>query len=590
MVEFARTTSGDRPWKVPIQLTQPFHWTCGVEGFQAYALSEKRGAADPLLEALGSTRPSGTRRKATSSKRPSDARKVSTALVGGKVFTADRSNLWCQAAAIADNKIAAVGTNEAILSLCSTDTEIIELAGRTVIPGFNDAHLHHTPDPTGIRLPVDGFHNRDLDHYASLISEAVESSPPGTWIFGEMGERLINEPALDRYFLDKIAPLHPVLLLGLTNHTNVLNSIALKRLGVDEDEPDPIGGFFERSPGSNRVSGRINEYAQWAPQRSFASMTTIEEGAESIRRLSTDCLNFGITTIQNMSWTPADRYASMLELADPPIKIRLIRFPPSEAGRRLVGEGRSLPSSIGPRVSISGTKWILDGTPIERAAALGHPYADDPSTEGKENFSASEVKEMLRESLELDDKLLLHAVGTAAIETMMDAVEGFSTVDWSSRGLRLEHGDGITPKLLPRVKAAGITIVQNPTHFFFADILRERYGEKQKQFVFRTLFEEGIPMAIGSDGPLNPFLGLLAAVTHPCRPSEAVSMEEAVIAYTYGGACAEGAGDLKGKIAPGYAADLAVLSQDIFSVSPDTLPATTSVLTMIDGEIAYRSM
>ena len=239
----------------------------------------------------------------------------------------------------------------------------------------------------GIRLPIDPVADPEFPAIRPLILEAVSASAAGTWIYGVMGERLINDRQLTRRELDELAPEHPIILLGLTNHTNVVNTAAMQRLGIDENEPDPLGGFFERFPGGSIVSGRINEYAQWAPQRCFASMATIDDGVKSLVRLAADCAQFGITTLQNMSWTPADRYVEMLKAAKLPIRVRVIRFPPSGPSGRYLGEGAAQPKYVAPRIEVSGTKWILDGTTVERAAALGRPLCGFPPNSWAHQFS-----------------------------------------------------------------------------------------------------------------------------------------------------------------------------------------------------------
>ena len=155
--------------------------------------------------------------------------------------------------------------------------------------------------------------------------------------------------------------------------------------------------------------------------------------------------------------------------------------------------------------------------------------------------------------------------------------------------MRVEHGDFIG-NYLSDAKRLGVIVVQNPSHFMITDIVRARYGaERLKNFqAFRSLIEAGIPVAIGSDGPINPWLNIMFATMHPTNPKEAITVEQALIAYTRGSARAEFEEHEKGTIAVGALADLAVLSQDIFKVLPPDLPKTESVLTIIDGRVVYE--
>jgi len=157
--------------------------------------------------------------------------------------------------------------------------------------------------------------------------------------------------------------------------------------------------------------------------------------------------------------------------------------------------------------------------------------------------------------------------------------------------LRIEHGDGISQERAKNFADAGIFVVQNPTHLAFSAMMQSRYGNERlkKMCLLRSLKEAGVRLAFGSDGPLNPFLGILFAVTNPTNPPEAMSTEDAVQAYTYEAAYAEFAEKEQGKLASGMLADLAVLSQDIFTIPPDKLPATRSVLTIVGGKIEYEA-
>ena len=596
--EYSEISRGKlQPWTFPARLVHPLHWTCGAHAYHRVLVENSSVSAD-VDGSIVKKFAMGTDAGKEGSEHepiyrlqlPTQAIDGDVLLVNGRIFTGDSELRWVEAIAIRDGSVANVGDTNEVMADAGTDAKVVDLGGRLVIPGFNDAHMHHTPDPKGIRLPIDPVADPSFNEIRPLIQQAVEESEPGTWIYGVMGETLINDTALNRLTLDEVSPRHPIILLGLTNHTNVVNSAAMKRLNIADDEPDPVGGFFERFPQSGRVSGRINEYAQWAPQRCFASMATIEEGAANISALGRDCVRWGITTIQNMSWTPIERYVDMVRAADIPIKVRVIRFPPAGPAGRLISEGRNLDREAGERLEVSGTKWILDGTTVERAAALGRDYADQLGNAGRENFSRNEVREMMREGLDFDDQTLLHAIGTAAIETLIAAAESFgSSVDWRKANLRIEHADGLNEDQMARVRALGATVVQNPTHFLFPEIYGDRFGSGSMFATFKTLIQADIPMGIGSDGPLNPFLGLYAAIKHPAKPDEALTLEQAICSYTHGSAVAEGKGHFKGRLMPGFVADLAVLSQDIFSVEERHIINTKSVLTMVDGKEVYRA-
>ncbi len=145
---------------------------------------------------------------------------------------------------------------------------------------------------------------------------------------------------------------------------------------------------------------------------------------------------------------------------------------------------------------------------------------------------------MLDEALELDQPLLLHCSGDRCVEVVVDAMEGYRTkVNWPSKRVRIEHGDGVVADLIPRAKKLGVVVVQNPSHFVDAELFRQRWGPDMQPL--QSLLDDGIPLALGSDGPMNPFLNILFATTHPYAPTQAITREQAVSAYTHGSAFAE---------------------------------------------------
>jgi hypothetical protein len=542
-----------------------------------------------------------------------------TVITGGRVFTADPARPWAEAVAFRGRRIVAVGDSAGLLA-AHPDARVVDVGGRLVIPGLNDAHMHHTPDPAGVRLRTDDRVEPTREEILAAVAEAATATPPGTWLFGTMGMTLITDDSFDRDALDPVAPEHPVILLGMTNHTTVVNGAALSRLGLDGggvgDSDDRAGaGPFRvlggtcRRDAAGRPTGRIDEYASWTPQNAFAAMTTTAEGAESIRALTDACLRWGVTSIQNMSWTPARRYLDMAARAQVPLRIRVVDFPATGRGARHASEPTAeraaAAQATGARVSWTGRKWILDGTLVEAGASMS--YVDGPGR-GVQNFAPPEVDAMLAESVAAGDQLLLHAIGTDAVQLVVDALDRAGPQDWAARHLRLEHADCATPDQLTRLRDHGAMVVQNPMHFLVTEMYVRRLGAGHPYALFRSLFVGaepggdaggvaggvgggiGIEVGIGSDGPLNPYIGISGALVHPTRPDEAVDVAQVLTAYTVGSARAEGTEADKGRLAPGYLADLAVLSQDLFTTPADRVPATESVLTVVDGQVEYCTL
>jgi uncharacterized repeat protein (TIGR01451 family) len=260
-------------------------------------------------------------------------------------------------------------------------------------------------------------------------------------------------------------------------------------------------------------------------------------------------------------------------------------------------EGHSMPRNPSPLISVSGTEWLLDGVPIEGTFAPRQGLVSAPARRTEPffghlqmTFPIKELDAMLRETIQTDDQLLVHVTGYAALAAMLDAMQkaGGEKV-WATRRVRFEHGDALFTDLIPRVKRLGIIVVEQGTHLDMTGIAPEVMPRirAEKSQPMRSLLAAGTPLVLSSDedGPSNPFLEVMLAIGHPNHPSEAISREQAVIAYTRTAAYAEFAETEKGSLAPGKLADLAVLSQDIFRVPPEDLPKTVSVMAMVGGRV-----
>lgn len=510
-------------------------------------------------------------------------------LVNGKIFTSSPAQPYVEAVAIKGERILAIGTSQQIGALSGSQTKRIDLGGHVVIPGINDAHYHLFSGLKGVELH---FNSQEptWQEVTSAIAKTVPSTPKGTLVFGDTGALVFETKEANRDSLDKLAPDHPVLLSGWTGHYYIVNSAAMQKLGLKGDEANPLGGRYVRDA-NGRFTGVTLEYATFRLHRTLNSLVSEEDALNDTRKFLSDAARLGITSVQNMSAPIGpERLVSLLTKAPTPLRMRVMHFVLTDEHRRITEEGSTLPHSPSPLVTVSGTKYILDGTPIERTCAMDHPYADDPSTSGWMDFSEKDMEAILREALQSNDQLLVHIVGDRSVKTFLDAMDATGgKAIWSKRRVRIEHGDGITPDLVGRVRDLGIVVVQNPVHFTLRDLLIRRFGPETTQRLqpFRSLLDAEIPVAIGSDGPNNPYLNLMFASNVPGRPQESMTREQAIVAYTLTSAYAEFAEKDKGSLEPGKLADLAVLSQDIFHVEAQELPNTESLLTMVGGKIVY---
>jgi hypothetical protein len=513
-------------------------------------------------------------------------------LYNGKIFTSRAAHPYVQALAIREDRILASGDSDKIKALAGPHTKQIDLGGRTVIPGINDAHNHlGVSPPNRIDLELKSP-DPAWPEMKAAIAAAVSKAPKGTFIYGEIAWKIFRNLAVNRDTLDQIAPNNPVMLATLTNHALILNSSAMARAGIREEQPDPAGGRYERSP-DGRLTGVIREYAVFNVERSLSDQTSEADALAELRKTLSAAVKWGITTIQDMSNAmPPNRCVALLEKMPTPIRVRVMRMPGTTPAGRDIQEGRPVPRSSNPLITVSGTKWLLDGVPLEGTFA---PRNDSATVDyfilhEQLTFPETELAAMLRESLHDHDQLIVHVAAYPAAAAMLNAMQSAGGAQiWAKKRVRFEHGEDLKPNLIPRTKELGIVVVENPTHFALVNINPDLNGvfEKTKAQPLRSLLAAGIPLALGSDGPMNPYLNVMFASLHPDRPSEAITREQAVIAYTLTSAYAEFAEKQKGSLEAGKLADLAVLSQDIFTVDASDLPKTESVLTMVGGKIIY---
>jgi predicted amidohydrolase YtcJ len=508
-------------------------------------------------------------------------------LLNGKVFTADSAKPSAEGVAIRGERIIAVGTSAEIEKLAGANTRRIDLRGHVVTPGFNDAHIHFGADLQGFYLQFKTM-EPSWEETSAALEAATRQAPAGKWIFGFVGANVVLNEQVTRFALDLVAPNHPVFLRSFYGHGYIVNSKAMPLLQIAEEEPDPAGGRFERALGSKKINGRLWEYAEWRPNRILGEMVSDEEAVRQLRQIADEAVRYGITSLQMFSTVSVERFARLLVKANLPVRVHARPFALTSAKGRDLNEFRQLTKLRFPNhmVSASGIKWVLDGTPYEHGAALRRPYNDKPEQRGTLNFPESEIALIVKESLDFKQPLLAHCAGDKCAETVLNALESYGEkVDWKSKRVRIEHGDGVINDLIPRARKLGVVVVQNPTHFSEPGLFQRRWGTEMQPL--RSLIEGGITVALGSDGPMNPFLNIMFATIHPSNPKEAVTREQAVKAYTYGSAFAEFAENEKGTIATGKLADLVVLSQDIFATPVPELPKTTSVLTIVGGKIIY---
>ena len=501
-------------------------------------------------------------------------------LRNGHIFTGDTTNPWVQAVSIHGEDIVLAGSDALVMATAGAQTKVIDLHGRMAMPGINDSHDHVGGAGFGVQLhfsPGNGSHGPgpepSIAELAAAVRAAAQSAPEGAWINGVVGEAVIRHPAETRRALDEAAGNHPAIVSSWWGHGAILNTRGLATLKLTDSVTDPEGGHFDRDA-AGHLTGLLEEEAANEVKRGLADESGVEPSIKALHVYTQRRLAQGVTTVQVMA---TNQRLSYLERTfaqpDDPLRIRIMRFPMAREDARVgekLGTGEEV---LSPRVRVAGVKYVLDGTPIEELAYQTRAYPDKPGWRGRSNYSIAFIDRQLKLALDGKDQLMLHIVGDAMTDEVMDEMEKLAPAEtWLPLRVRFEHGDGFTaPQRMARARKLGIVVAQ------------PRPGRPWK-----ALEAAGIPLAYGSDGGMDPWL-MFGVMTDPKNP-QAIPTEDALAILTSGSAFAEFQEKRKGRLEPGMVADIAVLSQDVTKHPQARLPATHSVLTIIGGSVAFRSV
>ena len=511
-------------------------------------------------------------------------------LLGGKVFTSDTARPWTEAVAIRGERIVAVGTTADLRRLAGASTRVIDVGGRVVVPGFNDAHDHVLAGSPGTNVSMGG---PEIDAAGDQVLDSVRAMTGrvarGTWIRVEIWAKAFADTTLRRQTLDREAPDHPVAIYTGWGHGMILNTATMRALGIRESEPDPFGGWYERDR-QGRLTGRLYEYAGWSARRRHRALVPESTMVEALRRFARSELQLGITTVHDMglNYAPATQ-VRVLRAAQLPIRVHIYKHSIPTPSSLNIAEWDTVPERPAPLVEVSGRKWILDGAPpdVDGLMFTRGPQAGRPGWHGRFDFPIDSVRRMLVDAVQRREQLALHALGDSAVTIVVRLMETVAPDSvWRPLRIRFEHGGILgTPDLWARATAKGMIIVGNLPFIPDARTLPKAFLDSLAGD-FRPEVVSLFPLGLGSDGVArSPFAGLANALRFPYDPRP--SREYLVRAYTWGSAYAELAETQKGSLAPGMLADIAVLSQDIFTVPVEVLSRTESVLTLVGGRVAW---
>ncbi|MGM0919601.1 MAG: amidohydrolase [Bacillota bacterium] len=520
--------------------------------------------------------------------------------VNGQVITVDLKNRIEEAVAVKRNRIEAVGSNQEIRRWIGEQTKVIDLQGKSLLPGFIDSHLHLIHyGMSGMAINCkDALIQSNADVIGELKKKAL-STPAGDWIFASSYNELtmVESRYLTRYELDEVSTEHPIMIMRTCGHIMIVNSRALELAGVNDQSANPEGGVFGRDE-SGKLNGLLVEAAMQPVSRVINP--TEEDFARAAKIASDDFISLGITTIHDAGgYEPVNLRVLEQAVRSGHVKVRVYVMIVHEPNFNRMRQTYLSTGFGDDRFRIGPAKIFIDGSSSAPTLATRQPYETNPEDSGILYYKQEKMNEALIAAHRDGFQITAHAQGDRAIEMLLNTFEeALRQYPRHNHRHRIEHAGLAMPDLIERMAKLDIVTVPNPNFFAeFGDIYIKHFGARSDHmYPIESCLKAGIVVAGGSDSPVsncNPLIGIHGAVNR-VNPSGAVigeeqkiSVMEAIRLYTWNGAYASFEEDWKGSIEAGKLADLVVLNDRILDVKTDCIDQLCVEMTMIDGEIVY---
>jgi predicted amidohydrolase YtcJ len=522
-------------------------------------------------------------------------------LYNANVLTVDAAQPRAQAVAIAGGRFFAVGSNDDVRRLTKAGIRQVDIGGKTVVPGFIDAHTH--PSYAGIRhLRWVDCDLRSIAEIQKAIRERAAKTPAGDWVIGfKYDDTKTREGRkLTRDDLDAAAPAHPVFIEHRGGHTAYVNSLALRRTEVSDATADPQGGKFDRDPATGHLTGGLRENATVPFRKMIPTTFTRDEMRQGVKLISQMMVRTGVTSVHDAEADPADLLAYQDAREAGELSFRVYCLMQCQFLDRMTAAG--IRTGLGDDwLRVGAVKLVCDGSISERTARLTQPYVGRPNDYGILVNSEEELYANARKAHEAGWQIGTHANGDAAIDIMLRIYERLQReMPRRDPRYRLEHCTVVNPALIGRIRALGAIPTPFSTYVYYHGEKMREYGAERLDWMFavRSFLDAGIRVTQASDyppGPFEPMMALRSEVTRTDSHGnvwgarQRVTVEEALRVGTLNGAYASFEEDRKGSITAGKLADLVVLGQDPLKVNPMSLVEIPIERTMAGGRWVYES-
>ncbi|MEH7610268.1 amidohydrolase [Gottfriedia acidiceleris] len=529
-----------------------------------------------------------------------------TALLNGEVITVNSKNEVFEACLIEGNKIAAVGTTEEIKNYITTSTEVIDLHGRSVLPGFIDAHMHlFLYGNTLMHLDCKNPTINSIEELKDKLADIVQNTKNGQIIrvfgFNELMVKEQRYPTIEE--LDELTQEHPIVITRTCGHIGIVNSTALKIAKIYSSTPNPKGGTIEKDH-NGKFTGRLieNAFLEFNQNVTYSN----EELFNALMKAQEQLFAYGITSVHDAGGFDENSFRIMqIASNNKQLKARVYALIGSlndceNFTKNMLAAG-VLTNTGNDFFKIGPAKLFTDGSSTGPTIATREPYTSDENNYGYLQYTEEELYSIFSPAHRNGYQITVHAQGDRAIEQYLSVIESvLNEFPRDDHRHRVEHLGVCPPDLQEKANALNVIPILNPSFpYEFGESYIRNYGERTNyMYAASDLLKQGIITAAGSDAPIttvNPLVGIYTAVTRLTRQNTAfgqqqkVSLMDAIRMYTYNGAYASFDEDSKGSIESGKLADLVILNTSILDCHGEDLLEVKVDSTILNGETVYAN-
>ncbi len=544
---------------------------------------------------------------------PAAAPGADTVFTNGRVYTVDAGRSWAEAVAISDGRIIYVGSNTGVDAHIGSNTTVVDLKGRMMMPGFQDSHIH--PIGAGIEASACDLNGlNDLAAYRSVIGEYAAANPDVEWITGGGWAMSVFGPggAPSRTIIDELVPDRPVFLTSQDGHTAWANTRALEIAGINKDTPDPVDGRIDRDPVSGEAIGSLQEGAMNLVSK-YVPADTPETRQQGLKYAQDLLHSYGITSIQDaiVDRDALETYAALEKSGQLKLRVVASIWWDREQGEEQIENILLLREEFnkGGLLRPTTVKIMEDGVMENYTAAMLEPYLIPGGSRGIPMVEPEVLKQVVPMLDKAGFQVHFHSIGDAAIRYALDAIEE-ALIQNGQLGNRhhISHIQMWDPADIPRFAELDVVANFQPLWAYADEYVTELtipfIGEERARWMYpiKTVQDTGAIIAFGSDWSVstaNPFPQMETAITRKSAdddsypvfiPEERIDLESAIVGFTINAAFVNKHEDETGSIEVGKLADLIVIDKNLFELEPEDISETKVLLTLFAGEPVYGDM